>query len=218
MNWLTQTHRKIAWKDLEAIQNVCVEQVKKAPETGHLLISEPLPTFTYGRSASGSDLLWSSAQLAQRKIAVEQVTRGGKWTYHGPGQILIYPIVQLESLGYPNRGILRFLNDFRSLLVGYLSEHQIATDIDRKPFGIYSLKAEKLASFGVAVNRGICSHGVALYLKDQSAAFHGINPCGVTHQPVTHLEALGYSKDWATLAAEITDIVKRNFGIPNISK
>ncbi len=185
-----------------------MEEVRRTSGLSVLLLSEPLPTLTYGRSATRSDLIWTEEMIRSRGITISSVSRGGKWTYHGPGQILIYPIFRLSQLGYPSKAVYRFLFDLRgsvsyhlaSLGVSGLEEHA-------QPFGIY-IGERKLVSFGMAIERGISSHGMALYLEDQGAFFDAIHPCGIPNGRVTSLEREGFKFDWESLAIGIGNSIK----------
>ena len=127
--------------------------------------------------------------------------------------IIVYPLVRLESLGYPKRAIARFLNDFRAGILAFLHAKGVAgASIPTKgePFGIY-VDGKKLASFGIAVRDGICSHGVALYLRQQSQGFTGINPCGVPDGKTTSLEESGCRLEWDKAAEELVEFIKNGF-------
>lgn len=202
--------RAIPWVDLESEQARCVSHIKDRPNEAILLVSEPLPTLTRGLSAVGSDLLWNEKQLEDQGVAVEPVARGGQWTYHGPGQILLYPIVHLEGLGFPRRAIPAFLNAFRSFVGDYLTAQGVAFEAGEKPFGIFA-RGKKLVSFGLKIHQGIASHGMALYLKPQGNYFNAINPCGVPNAPVISLEEMGQPADWETQAQALAWFVKKGF-------
>lgn len=203
----TLTYRGISWPDLEALQAELQKRVAQDPREQYLLFSEPAPTFTHGPSGRPEDLLWQNP--LEKGIQVFAVSRGGKWTYHGPGQVLIYPIVSLPSLGYPRRGVRKFVGDLAAGLQAFLSAHQLESEVRDTPFGLYLPKG-KVASFGLAFRNGISSHGVAMYLESQQAAFQGIVPCGVPC-PITSLAESGVQLDWNSASVEMGDFVKRSF-------
>ncbi len=205
------TRRAIPWAELEALQEQLVEKVRQNPQCQFLLLSEPTPTFTHGTSSSIQDLLWTDA--AQREIAVHRVDRGGKWTYHGPGQILVYPIVSLASLGFGQRAVRRFVAQFANCIQTYLKSKGVQADIQEDPYGLF-VKGAKIASFGLNFRKGISSHGAALYLTPQSPCFAGIVPCGVTNAKFTSLLEAGSDTAWESVASELGDHVKRGFQAP----
>lgn len=210
MLWETRIERGIPYADLETLQEHLTDQVEKNPHQAFLLFSEPTATYTCGRSGTEEDLLWREAQLAQAGIRTFQVSRGGKWTYHGPGQMVIYPIVHLPTLGYSSKEVRLFLEDFRRSVVEYLLALSLPVETGENPFGIYSGE-RKLASFGFRFKRGIANHGLALYIAPQHSAFQGIHPCGVTHQPFSSLGELGLHLPWEDLALPLAQSIKKGF-------
>jgi len=203
--------RQIPWLSLEALQNRCVEEVQRNPELGFLLVSEPEPAYTYGRFATSGDLLWSRALLKRKKIAVHAVSPGGKWTFHGPGQILVYPIFQLGRMG-SRRAVRDFLKTLRDSVSADLLSLGISAESSDKPFGIY-VAGKKLASFGIAVQKGVSSHGLALYYREQSVFFEGIHPCGVKGEQMTSLRECGVSLSWEEVASSLVGAIKKGFKI-----
>ncbi len=200
-----QIHRGIPWAALEAHQ--AEGALKVAESGGHsaiLLASEPEPTYTFGRSANPQQ------RPLNPTARIEPVSRGGKWTYHGPGQLLLYPLFQLESFGYDRRQVRRFAGDLRSALKEALKEIGLETESRDEPYGLF-VGGAKLASFGIAIRDGICHHGLALYVKDQSAPFAAIDPCGVPGQAVTSLEQLGFALEWEAAAQQVIETVKNYF-------
>lgn len=193
--------RDIAFDRLEALQREAMARVRSGPERAEWIASEPRPTYTHGRAADPRGLLWTRAQAESRGIAVHGVSRGGQWTFHGPGQVVVYPIVSLRHRGYPTKAVRRFLEDLRAGVTDFLNDLGLEADasLPEKPFGVY-VGGAKLVSFGIAVERGISCHGLALYLTDQTAWFAGIHPCGVVGERLTSLRALGVSLTWEAAA------------------
>ena len=213
MDWTVETARGLKWETLESRQLALFDEVRAAPERRYLLVSEPRPTFTCGRSGLMADLLWSSIEREARGVGIAQVTRGGKWTYHGPGQILVYPIARLAGLGYPSRAVHRYLGDLRAGVADFLSEQGLMPELSDSPFGVY-VNRKKIASFGVAIQRGVSLHGVALYLEPQTPAFQGIHPCGVPGECFTSLSEEGVALPWEKAAERLASAVKKAFKRP----
>lgn len=209
LHWKTRIFRNIAWDPLEQIHQDCIQEVIRNPKRAFLIASEPEPTFTQGRSAKESDLLWNTEIRKHFAVNTRRVGRGGRWTYHGPGQVVIYPIVHLEALGYSSRSLFAFAKALRQTIQDSLSTFTpplLARDV---PFGLYSQNGEKVASFGLAVQNRVVCHGAAIYLEDQGSYFTGIQPCGVANQRIGSLRALGYKHDWETCALELTTRLKK---------
>lgn len=209
VDWKSYVERKISWPALEARQKELVHAVEGDAGRGYLLISEPEPTFTHGRFAEAGDRLWDDARLAAEGAQTAGVSRGGKWTFHGPGQIVVYPIVQLEGLGLRRRDIREFLWRLRRSVTETLEHFGIAAEERDEPFGIYAGGA-KIVSFGINVSRGIVSHGLALYYADQSRYFSGIHPCGVASEKITSLSQLSPTvPSWETVAEHLASSIKK---------
>jgi lipoate-protein ligase B len=213
MKWEVIIRRNIAWDDLESEQNSLIEKVKSNPKVAYLLFSEPSPTFTFGRNSKSEELLWSNDLIRSHRVQISPVSRGGKWTYHGPGQILLYPILHLPTLGYSSKSVRAFLEDFRTGVREALEELGVHNLSLQEPFGIY-LNEKKLVSFGLAFQRGISSHGMALYFEDQSFYFSGITPCGVSGGLSTNLiDNLSQETTWDSVTKLLAHSVKNRFSL-----
>jgi lipoyl(octanoyl) transferase len=206
--------RDIPWSELENRQTARIESVRRDPNRGFLLFSEPQPTFTAGLSAAAADLLWTEPTRERERTEVHAVSRAGKWTFHGPGQLLLYPIVFLPSLGLNKRAAGAFLENLRGsvvhLLRGYGIDAQAPPHSSLTPFGVYA-RGRKLASFGISLRGGICAHGLALYLSEQHRYFAGIHPCGVPAAPVTSVQEQGVDLGWDRASRELAELVKKGF-------
>lgn len=215
MHWSTTFLRDIPFRDLETLHQETRAQVRETPDLGVFLVSEPHPTYTAGRAADPKGLIWDEATAQAQGVALVPVGRGGQWTFHGPGQVVIYPLVALRSLGYSAKSVRRFLGDLRGAVVDFLAElgHVADAEDSERPFGVY-VGGAKLVSFGIAVERGISGHGLALYLKDQNPAFQGIHPCGVPGEKLASLEALGTPLDWDVAARQLVEHLKKRLSPP----
>jgi lipoyl(octanoyl) transferase len=222
--WTPLTHRNISFQDLERVQDQCRTRVTRNPDEGFLLVSEPAPTFTVGISGSAADLLWDADTCNARGIAIQKVHRGGKWTYHGPGQVVVYPVFKLNHV-FPRSRVRGYLNAFRTALqtaiareltaeipgAALFSEAALPTDDSAGVFGLYvGQPAQKLASFGVGIQRGICSSGAAVY-HTGSQFFSGIVPCGVASPQFTTLTALGWKKNWLETSQILVHQIAHDF-------
>lgn len=147
-----------------------------AGEIGDTLIfTEHDPVFTMGmRRGSDTNLVWTPDQLARAGVAVEKTNRGGDITYHGPGQIVVYPIVSLAAR-QDLHAYLRFLEE---VIIRTLATFGLSTARRDGKTGIW-LGSRKIAALGVAVRRWITYHGFALNVDPDLAHFSGIVPCGI---------------------------------------
>jgi lipoyl(octanoyl) transferase len=214
MQWTIECHRQIEWSSLEERQDELVQKIR--PGEAFLLFSEPQPTFTCGRSGLPHDLFWQEDELKKRGIQTAKVSRGGKWTFHGPGQVLLYPIVRLEDLGLSSKGSRVFVDTFRDCFLSFLNRAGVPAGVPTSgqnlPYGIY-VKEKKVASFGLDFRGGVSTHGCALYLKKQGAFFSGINPCGSRETPISSLEELGYFLSWEDSVSQLISHVKKSFNL-----
>ncbi|HEX3915014.1 MAG TPA: lipoyl(octanoyl) transferase LipB [Steroidobacteraceae bacterium] len=160
------------------------------------------PVFTLGLNASREHL------LAPGDIPVVQIDRGGQVTYHGPGQLMVYPLLDLRRL---KLGVRNLVVALENAVIAYAAGHGIAASGSREAPGVY-VGAAKLASVGLRVRRGACYHGMALNVSLDLAPFERINVCGYKNLRVTRLADLGIAADAAGVAADLTPHLLRQFG------
>lgn len=158
-----------------------------------VLVSHP-PTFTLGRQAPEADVVLDAAELQRRGIAVARSDRGGRATYHGPGQVVLYPIVSIERLGL---GVKDWVCLLESALVDALADHGIRGLRHPGTAGIWTAEdtrrgqgGAKIASLGLRVSRGVSYHGVSLNTGLDASVFDCIVTCGVRGERVTTIEAV----------------------------
>jgi lipoate-protein ligase B len=157
----------------------------RAPDT--LLLLEHPHVFTMGRAASAEDLLWDDVEQSRRQLEVVWSDRGGEATYHGPGQLVGYPILDLTHFGLT---IPQYLERLETSLIRYLSELGIDAQAGEPGLtGVWS-RGEKVAAIGIKLNRSVVSHGFALNLTTDLGYFDGIVPCGHAEKRPTSVEAL----------------------------
>jgi lipoyl(octanoyl) transferase len=157
-----------------------------SPDT--LVLTEHNPVFTIGmRRGAEQHLVWTQPQLAAQGIEVVATNRGGDITYHGPGQIVGYPIVSLER----RRDLHAYLRFIEDVLIATVAGYGLVASRREGKTGIW-LGPRKIAAIGVAVKRWVAHHGFALNVTTNLGHFSGIVPCGITDGTVTSLaEELG---------------------------
>ncbi len=176
-----------------------------AGEIGDTLIfTEHEPVYTLGvRQGALRHLLWDDAELARRGIEVVETNRGGDITYHGPGQLVGYPIVSLAI----RKDLHAYLRLLEQVLINSLGCLGLAAGRRPGQTGIW-LDRRKIAAIGVAVKRWVTCHGFALNVNNDLAPFAGIVPCGITDGTVTSLrQELGREFD----LAEVKRVVAAEF-------
>ena len=165
-----------------------------------LLLVEHPPTFTIGRGGGAAHLLASPAELAALGARVHEVDRGGDITYHGPGQLVGYPILDLLGRG---RDVHRYLRLLEEALIRALADLGVAAGRLPPHTGVW-VGDEKVAAIGVKISRGVTLHGFALNVAPDLRHFEAIVPCGIRDKGVTSLERLlGRAPDAALVAARV---------------
>ena len=150
-----------------------------------LALTEHEPVYTLGlRTGAEQHLVWDAERLAREGIEVIKTNRGGDITYHGPGQLVGYPVVSLDS----RRDLHAYLRFLEQVLIDGLGTLGLAATRREGKTGIW-LGSRKIAAIGVAVRRWVTYHGFALNVNVDLAHFGGIVPCGITDGTVTSLAA-----------------------------
>ena len=162
-----------------AIQEQLAEALFRGMETETLLLLEHTPVYTIGRGGSEDNILDAS-------IEPVRINRGGDVTFHGPGQLVGYPIIDLDMRGRDLHRYLRFLEE---LLIRIAAGFGVKARRVAGRTGVWT-GSGKLASIGVGVRRWVTMHGFALNVSTDLANFSAINPCGIEACPVTSLEDL----------------------------
>jgi lipoyl(octanoyl) transferase len=143
------------------------------PDT--LVVTEHDPVYTLGlRAGADRHLLWDAATLQRERIALHPTNRGGDITYHGPGQLVVYPIVSLDG----RRDLHAYLRFLEDVLIGTVMKYGIVAARREGLTGIW-VAERKLAAIGVAVRRWVTMHGLALNVAPDLRHFGGIVPCGI---------------------------------------
>jgi lipoyl(octanoyl) transferase len=188
------------------------ERAARAVERGgpdELLLLEHPPVITVGRGGTASQVLASPKQLARAGITLVSTDRGGGATYHGPGQLVGYPIVDLRRRGL---GVRAYLRAVEAALITALRDAGVCAGVRSGLTGVWTERG-KIVSIGIAVRRGITRHGFALNVRTDLGAFRRIVPCGL-HEPITSLEQLGRADAAGRISARIAGALSRALGDP----
>lgn len=155
-----------------------------------LILVEHPAVVTLGRRASEADLRLSSAEFDARGVTLQQINRGGLATAHEPGQLVVYPIVELKR-----KDLRWFANQFLTAVIAVLFDYGLEGKLKTGEPGVW-VNGRKICSFGIAVKKWISSHGIALNLNNDLKTFEMIIPCGRPHEVVTSVaRELGYQPD-----------------------
>ena len=175
-------------------------QSRDADTADEIWIVEHPPTFTLGRNGKEHHILQDTT------IPIVKVDRGGQVTYHGPGQIVIYLLLDLHRRGL---GIRQLVTLIESCLVELLAEYEITAYSDAKAPGVYVDK-KKIAALGLRVSKGRTTHGLSLNVDMDLTPFEYINPCGYEGLEVTQCVDLGVKDTMLTLSEKLHKIIDSN--------
>jgi lipoyl(octanoyl) transferase len=191
--------------------------------TDTLLLMEHPPVLTLGRNAHRSHIVATGHFLAQRGVEIHEINRGGDITYHGPGQLVGYPIFDLrgDAAGLPGKrgpflGPVDFVRLIEEALIHTCKDFNVPAQRIPKRTGVWtvgggSILERKIAAIGIHVAQGITTHGFALNVTTDLRDFNWIVPCGITDREVTSLEQEADPATEPTLN-RAADSAARNFG------
>ena len=218
------------------LQETLVELVKQQRAGNVLLFVEHSPVITLGRNARRSNILASDELLAARGVEVQEINRGGDVTFHGPGQLVAYPIFDLRSFN-PRLGAVDYVRRLEDVLMRVCAHYRIETQRIKGMTGVWTYPTvpprlnpralnrdyvpvegaaeavsswceRKIAAIGVHISRGVTSHGFALNVTTDLDLFQLIVPCGLT-KPVTSIE---FESGTRPALEEVATIASRCFG------
>ena len=168
------------------IQAELANRVHDGQSPNTLLLLEHPHVYTRGRLSRDDHLLTSETQLAAVGIPVCETDRGGQITYHGPGQLVAYPVINLREWG---GGPLQYVRTLERIIIDTLANFGIAAHTEQGLTGVWT-SAGKIAAIGVKISRGVAFHGFALNVSTDLSYYRHIIPCGISDRPVTSMAAL----------------------------
>jgi len=196
----------IGYAEAFELQRTLVERRKRGEIPDQLLIVEHPHVVTMGRNGHDENVLARPEILERAGIGFHRTDRGGDVTYHGPGQIVGYPIFDLREW---KRDVVAYVRALEQVLIDALTEFDVAAERMPGATGVW-VQGEKIAAIGVHISRWVTSHGFALNLNTDLSYFRYIVPCGLT-KPVTSLRALGCQATRAEVVAELARAFARVF-------
>jgi lipoyl(octanoyl) transferase len=211
---------RIPYAEGLAIQQQVVAARKQNLIGDTLLLLEHPPVLTLGRNASRSNILASDEFLQQRGIELHEINRGGDVTYHGPGQLVGYPILDLRGdlpgKKGPHLGPVDYVRLLEEVLIRTCGDFGVMAQRIAKRTGVWtipggSIQEKKIAAIGVHVSQGVTSHGFALNVTTDLRDFEWIIPCGITDRQVTSLELEADASHQPTMDNAVNSAA-RNFG------
>ena len=195
-----------------SIQKSAVEERMAGTGIDTLFLVEHPPVLTLGRRSERSNILVSDEILRNENVELFSIERGGDVTYHGPGQIVGYPVLDLKNFG---QDLHRYVSNIEEIFVRLLSEqYGIKTLKDKGKYtGVY-IENRKITAIGIAVRKWISFHGFAFNVSTNLSHFNWIIPCGLADREVTSLEReLGYRPDFETVKKQTAEYFSEVFEV-----
>ncbi|SNS33589.1 lipoyl(octanoyl) transferase [Granulicella rosea] len=211
---------RVPYAEALAIQQRVVAARKAGLIADTLLLLEHPPVLTLGRNSDRANILASDELLAAKGVELHDTNRGGDVTYHGPGQLIGYPIVDLRGdlpgKKGPHLGPVDFIRLLEEVLIRTCGEYGVMTQRVKGRTGVWtfaggSILEKKIAALGVHVSQGVTSHGFALNVTTDLRDFQWIVPCGIADRDVTSLE-LETPHDPPPTFDQVLNATARNFG------
>ena len=208
---------RLEYGEALALQQELVEQRHAGRIANTLLLLEHPPVLTLGRNATRANILASDEMLARKGVTVHEINRGGDVTYHGPGQLVGYPIFDLRSLFNSSGGRLGpvdYVRRVEEALIRLCAGYGVLTGRVAGRTGVWTQGAQerKIGAIGVHVSRGITSHGFALNVTTDLRDFQWIVPCGIADREVTSLEVEIADPERLPTIEQAADAAARCFG------
>lgn len=205
-SWLGRVDYLDGWRLQEAVATRV-----RAGDVERLLLLEHDPVYTIGRRGTADHLLAGPGELRRAGASVYRVDRGGDITYHGPGQLVGYPVVRLGDA--PD--LVRYVRALESALIDALASYRVVARTEKGKTGVWvdlpSGVTAKIAAIGVRVSRGVTTHGFALNVRTDLVAFERMIPCGFAHA-VASLERLGVPAETHEVAERIAEALADRLG------
>jgi lipoyl(octanoyl) transferase len=199
LRWLGQVEYREAWSRMQTFN-----EARSADSRDEIWFLEHAPVFTLGMNASSEHV------LAPGTIPVVQTDRGGQVTYHGPGQLVVYPLLDVRRLRLAVRQLVQALE---SAVIGFAATRNVQAHARREAPGVYVGNC-KLASIGLRIKRGCSYHGLALNVAMDREPFQRINPCGFAGMEVTDLAAWSVHVELPELARALAPLLLDALRLP----
>lgn len=206
---------KKAWEYQQQLFDATIAQKSNQESTENIaLFCEHPHVITLGKNSDDHNVLISESLLKMRGVSLFHIDRGGDVTYHGPGQLVGYPIFDLESL---NIGLRQYIFNLEEIIIKLLADYGIHAGRMHSAAGVWldwddETKARKICAIGVRSSRFVTMHGFALNVNTDLSYFSLINPCGFVDKGVTSMETeLGYKVDMDEVKEKVKRIFKEIF-------
>ncbi len=185
------------WQEMQALTD---QRTANSPD--EIWFVEHSPVYTLGQAGKREHI------LSPGNIPIIQTDRGGQVTYHGPGQLMVYVLLDLRR---QQLGVRQLVSALEQSTIDFLADHDITAQAQRHAPGVYVGEA-KICSIGLRIRRGCSYHGLAFNVAMDLKPFSGINPCGFANLPITQLSSLGGPNTLAAVIPSFTEHLFANLG------
>ncbi len=198
-------YRKVWEMQQQVLEEVKQRKMQGKAVPGYLFFVEHPPVYTLGKSGKEANMLMDALQLRARCAEFIKVDRGGDITFHGPGQLVVYPVVDLESFGM---GVKEYVWALEEVVIGTLGKYGLSGSRVDGATGVWlgtdTLDERKICAIGVKCSRYVTMHGFALNVNTDLSYFDAIHPCGFVDKGVTSLQKeLKRAVDMEEVKAEV---------------
>jgi lipoyl(octanoyl) transferase len=205
--------RRVEYDDALRAMRLHAQALKQGTDSDTLILLEHPPMFTLGRGAEASDILIGPEDLAKRGIEVHETDRGGEVAYHGPGQLVAYPIFDLSP---DRKDVRKFVRALEEVMIRTCATCGVTTQRLEKHPGVWvsdALGDRKIGAVGVHLAHWISTHGIALNITTDLSQYDLIVPCGIRDKGVTSLSAEGVTLPWPQITATLRDAFAEVFEV-----
>lgn len=199
LRWLGRVDYESTWRAMQAFTDT-----RSAETSDEIWFLEHPPVFTLGLNGRPEHV------LAPADIPVVQIDRGGQVTYHGPGQLVVYPLLNVRRLGM---GVRQLVMALENAVIDTVARWNISAEARRDAPGVY-VHSRKLASVGLRIRRGCSYHGLAFNVAMDLEPFRRINPCGFAGLEVTDVRSLGRNMTVESAAHELAPCLLQSLTLP----
>lgn len=202
-------YRSVWQKQEELMDGIKARKSKGETTSNYLLFVEHPHVYTLGKSGDAANMLINSIQIQAKQAEFVKVDRGGDITYHGPGQLVVYPIVDMDNFGL---GVKDYVNRLEEVVIQSIGEYGIQGERLAGATGVWlestGAKARKICAIGIRCSRFVTMHGFALNVNTDMNYFNYIHPCGFVDKGVT---SMARELEHTLVMEEVKGVVKRKF-------
>ena len=200
--------RGVGLKDMWDLQEVHRDRILDHKSEPELWLVEHIPTLSLGRAEKGQNILQAKEFIEEQGLEIAEVNRGGMIAYHGPGQIVAYPIVDLKKL---NLGIKDYVCKLEQVMIDTIDNWGLKAERKKGAPGIYIEGNRKIGSIGIHVRKQVSIHGLALNIDPIMEHFAFIKPCGLDDIEMTSVADEGFEASWDSALEPFAYAFEKNF-------